>query len=224
MIRLKFLLFIVLIGNIYGTSVERFCEEHPEYEFAPNPLSCSHFFTCTLPPVEKKCPPNRYIDMVTQKCEKVKPENCRFDDESQVKCPENGTVNLPHEFSCRKFIRCVDGELSEESCPLGEFFSPLRGICMEETKAECTQDESICPVDSRDVGQFHFRASRLECGLYYLCIKDRTEMLQCTPGLHFNDEKLWCESPRQSECVVRNSLRLKYFLVELNFWEKKISG
>lgn len=208
MVLLKLSVLVGLLLLVHATSVEEFCKNNPTFDYAPSHLSCRHGISCKEQNFEAECPDeNPYLNVEMQKCQEDKPPNCRFDDDNEAKCPLDGTVNLPHQSSCRRYLRCINGERSDVSCPLGEHFSPLRGFCMDETKAECVADEVFCPAESREIGQFHLKASKLECGKYYLCITERTEMLECAPDLHFNEEKMWCESEEDSECIVRKSIQ-----------------
>jgi len=58
----------------------------------------------------------------------------------EVFCPRNHSnlIFIRDRDDCSKFFMCIDGELSERSCPSNLHFNPATNMCDLSANTECT--------------------------------------------------------------------------------------
>lgn len=198
---LLFIIGAVFVNHAYAAT--NFCARHGDGNF-PNPKGCNWFIECKNGVLrEDRCHEGLVFDSATVACvSKTAAEvNCAFDNNVNVACPPKGTVLKHNPYSCRKYFICVDGQKAEEVCPIEQSFSPMRGRCMADEKAECLADRSsICPVVKPN--DFTLVPSILNCEVYYLCLENTVHEMNCAPGYHFSKDFNWCDIPENVGCTV----------------------
>ncbi len=195
------ILSVTLHQNL-ATAESNFCKRNGDGAFA-NPKGCNWYIECQSGVLtETQCHEGEVFDANETVCvSKTAAEvNCKFDNTVNVACPSKGTDTKPNPYSCRKYFVCEEGAKREEQCPIEYSFSKLRGQCMPDEKAECTADRDlICPLVPAD--NFVFRASKLDCEVYYLCLTSAVHQLSCASGFHFSQDFDYCDVPENVQCT-----------------------
>lgn len=132
---------------------------------------------------------------------------------------KNGYV--PHETNCSLFYSCQNNNPVDGSCPQYMWFDPNHnGVALcNFPEVVCASDSTVCkcaveypplPPDPlvepwvtclRD-NRFHFMASKVDCGRYFVCYNERVSRLECKDGLQFNDETQQCDDSHKVKCKV----------------------
>lgn len=128
----------------------------------------------------------------------------------------------PSGSSCSTFHVCRRGRLTEVSCPSDMWFDPRHkdDVLCNHPEVVCAADNSVCdcaekypplppdPLIESAVTcladqRFHFTASQVECGRYFVCFNEKVRRLECREGLQFNPETEQCDYPEIVNCQVR---------------------
>ncbi|KAG5889208.1 hypothetical protein JTB14_033286 [Gonioctena quinquepunctata] len=119
----------------------------------------------------------------------------------------------PHE-KCDLFYVCFNDKLIAQKCAPGLSFNAKTGICDWSFKVKCTgrkkMAEKFTAIHDRytaDRPQPYsacegnaFAALPGDCGQYMHCQWGKYEIRQCSPGLHWNNEKKICDWPKSAHC------------------------
>lgn len=143
------------------------------------------------------------------------------------------TGYIPHETNCSLFYSCQNSYPIDGSCPQSMWFDPNHnGVALcNFPEVVCASDNRVCkcaveypplPPDPlieswvsclRD-NRFHFMASKVDCGRYFVCYNERVSRLECKDGLQFNDETQQCDDSHKVKCKVNVGefyFELRYF-------------
>lgn len=127
----------------------------------------------------------------------------------------------PSSSNCSAFHVCRRGRLTEVACPSDMWFDPRHkdDVLCNYPEVVCAADNSVCdcaekypplppdPLVESAVTcladqRFHFTASQVECGRYFVCFNEHVRRLECREGLQFNPETERCDYPEIVNCQV----------------------
>lgn len=139
----------------------------------------------------------------------------------------------PSGSNCSAFHVCRRSRLTEVSCPSDMWFDPRHrdDVLCNYPEVVCAADNSVCDcadkypplppdpllepgVTCRADQRFHFTASQVDCGRYFVCFDEHVRRLECREGMQYNPESEQCDYPEIVNCQVSGSL---YELHELYF-------
>lgn len=178
-------------------------------DWIENSKGCDWAYNCVKGRLisEIQCKDGRWFDPIGIKCTNNRKDiSCRFDEYPSITCPDEGKHYYQHEYSCRQYFECDNGELSKRYCNITQAFSPIKKECMPAKEAECIVEPEhayICPV-IKDTRHIELVSSKLDCETYYICFHSGVAMKKCAPGLHFDQRQLWCDLPKRAKCLVGN--------------------
>lgn len=154
----------VLINLLFGIAIanDALCVEQEEGTVFDNPAACDAYFMCRNGvAVPHTCPEGLYFDYSSILCNFPENVNCQSgpelptdppptespwpEPESDV-CPSTGVHILDHPHSCRGFISCFGGVLTEQTCASGTEWNSIAQQCQPPSLAQCTIEARQCPA------------------------------------------------------------------------------
>ncbi|XP_042222697.1 uncharacterized protein LOC121867012 [Homarus americanus] len=156
------------------------------------------------------------INPTVEKCDLLSMVDCAERPDLQIPQPtefcdrQNGNFAPKDAVNCQDAYRCVNGEGTLISCPVGLAFSLANGICDwpdQSDRTDCNvqnKNNFTCPKVSHEVAVSHPRfADPHDCQYFYVCINGQTPRRNgCAFGQVFNTKTTTCESPKDvPECA-----------------------
>lgn len=120
---------------------------------------------------------------------------------------------FPHEEACDMYWECQsDGIAVERFCPEGEVFDYEYYVCWDEGICwwDAPEENSECPTNSNDL----IFLPGDKCDNYYICINGQPTLMFCRPGMHWNMDKQYCDTPSNAKCDVGHFKNFKIFTNE----------
>ncbi|XP_028131818.1 probable chitinase 10 [Diabrotica virgifera virgifera] len=119
----------------------------------------------------------------------------------------------PHE-QCNQFYVCFNNHLVQQTCPPGLNFHAEKGMCDWTFKVKCSNRKKM--AEKYTVMHDKYLANRPQpysrcegnsfaplpgsCSQFMHCQWNKYEIMQCAPGLHWNNEKRICDWPQAAHC------------------------
>ncbi|KAG7168617.1 obstructor-E-like 7 [Homarus americanus] len=172
--------------------------------FFADSLQCDKYYECIDNVLtEKLCPDGMAfndINPTVEKCDLLSMVDCAERPDLQIPQPtefcdrQNGNFAPKDAVNCQDAYRCVNGEGTLISCPVGLAFSLANGICDwpdQSDRTDCNvqnKNNFTCPKVSHEVAVSHPRfADPHDCQYFYVCINGQTPRRNgCAFGQVFN--------------------------------------
>ncbi|KAL1139195.1 hypothetical protein AAG570_009254 [Ranatra chinensis] len=146
-----------------------------------------------------------YLECIGGQLQNRKCERSEWFDEVRGVClPMSGATGCPPactgnerwpagEEDCTLYVACnsVTGQRVTRTCPAGEYFSGLRGMCLPGDKLSCldTCYWTVPRVPLRD-----------NCTSYLECVNNRVRKRFCAPGEALHEASLECRPVAEADC------------------------
>ncbi|XP_056636318.1 probable chitinase 10 [Diorhabda sublineata] len=126
----------------------------------------------------------------------------------------NSGSYYPHEL-CNHFYVCFNKQLVEQVCPPGLNFDAEKGMCDWSFKVKCTNRKKVAQIFTTIHDRYYsgrpqphskcegnsFAPLIGSCTQFMHCQWNKYEIMQCAPGLHWNNEKKICDWPLNAHCT-----------------------
>lgn len=136
-------------------------------------------------------------------------------------CAGHSSGYIPHKTNCSLFYSCQNNNAIDGSCPQSMWFDPNHnGVALcNFPEVVCAADNTVCncaveyPPPPPDLlieswvtclkdNQFHFMASKIDCGRYFICYNERVSRMECRDGFQFNEKIKQCDYSHNVNCKV----------------------
>uniref|UniRef100_A0A182NDG3 Chitin-binding type-2 domain-containing protein n=1 Tax=Anopheles dirus TaxID=7168 RepID=A0A182NDG3_9DIPT len=125
--------------------------------------------------------------------------------------------------NCSEYYICVDHKPLLQKCAAGTYWNPAHLYCDDPKEVPCEHDRIINPEDfcsQIEDTELAFTASPINCGDYYVCIKQKPFVMHCAPGSYWNSDAKQCDDPKNSKCKLeRDVVRVACCLM---LWKKYV--
>lgn len=134
------ILICILFGMAlcYAQYNPNICNIHPDNDRIPDYSNCTNYMLCSKgEPISRHCEDEAQFDPILRMCSHQL-VNC-------FQCPSDTFfVDLPVDYACSQYIRCINGIATHHSCESGLLFDPIRRQCNK-------KEEVVCPCPSVDI-------------------------------------------------------------------------
>ncbi|CAD7080511.1 unnamed protein product [Hermetia illucens] len=135
------------------------------------------------------CPDGSYYNEYTETCSEGSLGGI---DVAVPSCPPGINTLLPDpNGDCQKYVLCINGHASWQTCPNGFYFQPNQQIC--DTKLP-----SGCGASCQFKGQLQSIPDN--CQAYRYCDGSTWVTIDCPAGYYFSPDRLTCGPIRPSQC------------------------
>ncbi|XP_026837186.1 uncharacterized protein LOC6555043 [Drosophila erecta] len=172
-----------------------------------DPQDCAGYIECFGGEAKKlKCDSGRYFNVTQRECSIDVDEVCLKLDMTTTESTPNFTTTIDPYAKCsdgqRKldpnncagFLKCVDGELHEETCPSGFFYNSTSKNCLVDIRATCVTNIKFCIEGVREEDPNN-------CAGYRQCISGVVQNLRCPFGQYFNVAERDCLNDVHQACA-----------------------
>jgi len=170
------------------------CDAKTDYTRLTN--DCSKYYRCNKGYLSiETCPSGLYFDVNKKTCEWANSVACN-NAPVQTKCtPDQDLVQVPND--CSKFYKCINGILSVESCPAGNFFdSQVKACYLAAYVSTCTST----PTPEPETKCFFYDDLTQvpgKCNQFYRCINGVLKTETCPTGFNFDRSLRACNVANQ---------------------------
>lgn len=129
----RYYVFIVCLFG-WTNSSPNICDNHRKYDRIRDYSDCSKYFECIEgTPINRSCERGNKFDPNLRVCSP--------DQFECFECPADAFfVDLPVDYECAQFVRCIDGIATHHVCGSGLLFDPILKKCNKRKDVVC-----LCP-------------------------------------------------------------------------------
>lgn len=166
--------------DTHENSKRSICSNTQE-SFVANRENCNQFYVCdenneeNSEPSSGTCPPGMWFD----------PNHS----DSEVLCVYPEVICVTNHTDVYRYCNCTQkypALIVQVNDMNSKFDDPLL-----ETSTQCVVDN-----------QLYAYASEKDCERYFICYNEKVFRMQCKPGMHFNADEGYCDTPSEAQCDV----------------------
>jgi len=193
------------------------------HSFFPDIEDCTKYWECTHKCAEKRqCPSGYLYDSADQTCRSSSLVNCssrpcndpahcdgRPDCGHAMDCSDKQDGWYPDAWNCRKYTHCLNGQGEHLTCEGHLLYEPNKIWCDHPQSVDCGErpicddcdgnchSQNSCTHQCTEDGDFAEEC----CGRSFCkCLNGHGTLVECQPGLVFNQSKDWCDYPSNIPC------------------------